>query len=1343
MNTAIEYDDNDAIPYSSLSALREAHMLLLKSYRSDEPNGAFAEIEAFLRQAKATGALLDSENDRTVSQSLMDYWVTVLYRAKRTPPEATLAEFDPSLAPTLDDSLCPYVGLNAFQEEHKEAFFGRQSLVDQMVGLVQETHFLFIVGPSGSGKSSLVLAGLLPLLRKGAIPGGENWRYFARMVPGSNPLKRLATIIRPNDSRSSEWVAEQVQEMRRNPNHLRTLLSTANVLSVIVVDQFEELFTLCADDAVRQAFVDNLVSVAREPNSPGTIILTMRSDFETQIVRFPELTRFVERGQLRATPLTATDLHDAIEQPARRIGLKFEDGIVQELVRDILGEAAGLPLLQFALLRLWKAREKNRVTWGAYKKLGSARLALGRAADELYGNLMIEDQRAARGIFLRLVRPGELTNEFTSNRVRREALYREGVASDRIDRVLEKLVAAGLLRLTKGDQPPSDQVEVAHEALVRNWPMLIDWLDDERTKLRQRLRLTTAAEQWIDHDRDPGGLLGGSLLEEALSYKDRNRDEEEFVQASLAAVQQAEQEKEAVRQREQELERARVLAVHQRADEVARHAARTRRLAVILAIVAMAAIIFAMVARAQRKQALAEGKRAAEQAKLASDRSSELQLSNEKAEIRRKEAEAATILAKERADLLTASAKKLEAAIATAEARRKEAETATQLAKANLVGAQDAQKLAEEQRIRADAETKRATGLATQLEENIKQLSTLTKKLAEEKKEVERIDELNREATSILQQTSSTLPSGKEKLTAAVGKFSEVRSLYQKHQKREGEEDTLSNMTRAYRKLNDNDNTQKYYDLAMRLFLEDLEQQRKQMRLLSAMIPPAIGRLGDFYQAQGEATKAVALYKESLSDTEGKLVGGKLPEDETYQAITSYDLFVKRLEEVFRDQSDYDEIESLYLQVYEFKNKILKPDSFGLYVTSNDVARIYRDQKSFAEAEPYLEKALAMAEKALGRDNDTYVLESLKSLASLYRDELKFWKAEPYYERALSNLEKGSKKGNTEALAESLNDLAAIYQRVGKYDQAERLYQRSIALYQQSPERFQNKLNATQVSLAGVYRDQKNLAASEQLYNQVVASLQERSKGQDTPELAAALSELGGVIRESARYQEAEQLYQRALKTFQKDPRRFQTQIAATYIDFMMLYRAQGRTDLAAQYYARARLTIPLRNVDILLRFFAERGDYDRVRQVFDGELEYRKRVYGADSRQLLETFNQAGRFFREQRKFEEAERYYGTARDLIQRSYTPDDLILLVTSLNNLARVYRDQPKRRPEAQGLYVQALNLLEKNPKVGNTFKMIETLEDYAELLLEMGQTEKAAEVKQRAKKLLDDTFQTLK
>ena len=240
---------------------------------------------------------------------------------------------------------------------------------------------------------------------------------------------------------------------------------------------------------------------------------------------------------VRVTPLSAAELRDAIEKPAQKVGLKFEAGLVDQLLHDVLGEPAALPLLQFTLLKLWDHRARNRITWQAYNRLGGGRLALARSADDFYKELIPEDQATAKRIFLRLVRPGEGL-EFTSNRVRLRTLYQAGEARDRVQRVIDKLIAARLVRVTEGDIAADAQIEVAHEALVRNWPRLVDWLEEERHTLRQRQVVTDAAERWNASGRDPGALYTTeTLLAEALRVVESsgtplNEQETEFIQAS-------------------------------------------------------------------------------------------------------------------------------------------------------------------------------------------------------------------------------------------------------------------------------------------------------------------------------------------------------------------------------------------------------------------------------------------------------------------------------------------------------------------------------------------------------------------------------------------------------------------------------------------------------------------------------------------------------------------------------------------------------------------------------------------------------------------------------------------
>jgi energy-coupling factor transporter ATP-binding protein EcfA2 len=600
-------------PFPSLAALRAEHNTLLRAHQEQgDVQPLVEQITAFLRQGQATGVLLDAEPERWTTQSLLDYWTATLLSAGEQPPDALLADFDPNLAPELPDELCPYVGLDAFREETSSVFFGRQRLSQLLLDRLQSSRFLAVVGPSGSGKSSLVLAGLLPALKRGAIPaqegapGSEEWRYAPRIVPGSDPLANLARALQSAGEKgegavkSRQWLAEQAGRLRSSKHHLTEIVNgTGHAPTVIVVDQFEELFTLCTDETARVAFAKNLLQLSQEPGHRHTVILTMRTDFETFILRLPGFQPFFEQALVRVTPLNAAELREAIERPAEAVGLKFEAGVVEALLQDILGEPAALPLLQFTLLKLWEHRDRNRITWDAYGRLGGGRLALARSADELYDSLIPEEQYTARRILLRLVRPGDGL-EVTSSRIRRDALYQAGEARDRVDRVLQKLINARLLRLTEGDTPADRQVEVAHEALVRNWPRLVEWLDEERERIRERVRLTEAAEQWEEIGRDAGALLRGALLEAARRYNDLNQTEAAFVQASDAARRAEEEAQEAARRRE--LDQVRALAEEQRqraeterrwGEYQAQIANRLRTRALLLTVISVVAALLA------------------------------------------------------------------------------------------------------------------------------------------------------------------------------------------------------------------------------------------------------------------------------------------------------------------------------------------------------------------------------------------------------------------------------------------------------------------------------------------------------------------------------------------------------------------------------------------------------------------------------------------------------------------------------------------------------------------------------------------------------------------------------
>lgn len=531
--------DNTQSWFASSLALRNAHLELVERRRQNGDSEDVLRLAYdFIQRGSKTGVLLDGHDERESIQSLLDYWANILERAGKISPDATLVDFDKELAPELPDEACPYLGLSAFVEKDTLRFFGRKRLIEELVERLRESPLLVLVGSSGSGKSSVVRAGLIPILKAGAITGSERWIYLEPIVPGPAPLDTLTGLLERGVAPAAAGgeAASGAKTHYLSPN-------------VLVIDQFEEIFTLCRSESERQQFAKLLVKLMHDAMQTWRIILTLRTDFETYIVRFPELQILFDRGKVQVPALSASELREVIERPAEQVGLKFEAGVIEALLNDILGEPAALPLLQFTLLRLWECRVRNRIEWQAYHAIGNARTALAQSADDFYKNLIPEDQVTVRRILLTMVRPGEGL-EVTNNRTLRELLYRAGEARDRVDRVLDKLITRGLIRQTEGAQPELTQIEIAHEALIRNWPTFAGWLEDERDTMRRRLRLTAAAEEWRDQEYDPRVLLREPLLSDALNYRDLNELERAFLQASVLSAKRAEEAREVSRQNE-------------------------------------------------------------------------------------------------------------------------------------------------------------------------------------------------------------------------------------------------------------------------------------------------------------------------------------------------------------------------------------------------------------------------------------------------------------------------------------------------------------------------------------------------------------------------------------------------------------------------------------------------------------------------------------------------------------------------------------------------------------------------------------------------------------------------
>ena len=421
--------------------------------------------------------------------------------------------YDAGRVEELGDS-CPYKGLETFEEADAAYFFGREQLVGELAARTVGFGLLGVVGPSGSGKSSVVLAGLIPSLRAGLLPGSERWDH-AVLRPGARPNEALddALARHPSDTRAGEQL-------------------------VLVVDQFEELFTTTGDTGERDAFIARLVALAREPGV--VVVITVRADFTGHCAPYPELAGLLTANLVLVGPMTADQLRRVIEAPARRVGIRVESSLVDALVAEVANEPGGLPLLSTALLQLWQARDGGWLRFDAYERSGGVRTAVARLAESSYEQLSERQRDVARTILLRLVDAGE-----------GDSAVRRRVGVSEFDLEDDPTAAAVLLVLTQDRLLTRDeeQVEIAHEALIREWPRLRGWLQEDTAGRQLRSQITQSARQWAERGREPTDLYRGARLSAALDWwrsDDRalNALEREFLtESSAASQQQLEQER--------------------------------------------------------------------------------------------------------------------------------------------------------------------------------------------------------------------------------------------------------------------------------------------------------------------------------------------------------------------------------------------------------------------------------------------------------------------------------------------------------------------------------------------------------------------------------------------------------------------------------------------------------------------------------------------------------------------------------------------------------------------------------------------------------------------------------
>ena len=484
------------------------------------------------------------------------------------------------LAPAVPGAIVanPYKGLRAFEEGDAVDFFGREELVEELVKRVEQTRFLAVVGPSGSGKSSVVRAGLIPALRRGAIAGSEGW-HIADMFPGAHPLDGLeSALLRA----APDPPASLMDQLERDEHGLlravlRVLPSDQTEL-VLVIDQFEEVFTLVEEEDVRTHFLGSLEAAANDPRSRLRVVVTLRADFYDRPLLYRGFAELFKSRVEAVVPLTAEELERAISGPAKRVDVSLEPGLVAAMLADVAEEPGALPLMEYALTELFERRDGRTLFLEAYRQIGGVSGALGRRAEELYAELDDDGKEAARQLFLRLVALGEGTED-TRRRVPRAEVASLDVDQQAMATVLDSFGASRQLSFDRDARTGEATIELAHEAMLTAWPRLHRWIDAARDDLRTERRLSTAAKEWIEAERELSFLLAGSRLEQAETWEAESGvaatpEEHEYVAASRAEKDRRQAEEVAREAHERDLERRSV-----------------RRLRAIVAVLAVAALV--------------------------------------------------------------------------------------------------------------------------------------------------------------------------------------------------------------------------------------------------------------------------------------------------------------------------------------------------------------------------------------------------------------------------------------------------------------------------------------------------------------------------------------------------------------------------------------------------------------------------------------------------------------------------------------------------------------------------------------------------------------------------------
>jgi WD40 repeat protein/transcriptional regulator with XRE-family HTH domain len=440
----------------------------------------------------------------------------------------------------------PYKGLRAFQEDDAPDFFGREALISQLVAHLSEqvrlSRFLAVVGPSGSGKSSVVRAGLIPALRRGSVPALTH-AVVADLVPGTHPLEELEAALLRVAVNPPTSLREQLESDERGLARAvkRVLPGDTGTELVLFIDQFEELFTMARDEAERNLLLNSIYSSVNDPRSRLWVVVTLRADFYDRPLLYSTPSELFGLRTQVVGPMKAKEWYEAIVNPAERVGVVMESDLAATIEQDVADQPGALPLLEYALTELFDHRQGQVMTLAAYRASGGVLGAVGQRAEQIYMGLDTVEQEEARQFFLRLVTLNDGL-DYTRRRARRAELASAARDEEAFDKAVEAFGHFRLLTFDRDLATRSPTVEVAHEALVTSWTRLQGWLDASRDQLLVQRRLMSASADWVQAGRDSSFLADGTRLAQFEALAEGavhvggvalTGEEKEYVQTSL------------------------------------------------------------------------------------------------------------------------------------------------------------------------------------------------------------------------------------------------------------------------------------------------------------------------------------------------------------------------------------------------------------------------------------------------------------------------------------------------------------------------------------------------------------------------------------------------------------------------------------------------------------------------------------------------------------------------------------------------------------------------------------------------------------------------------------------